>query len=86
VTDNPDPRAGGETPQSSESSVRREPLAGTPEEQEPEQDTVQDAPHSPGDGDGDQDELEAQAADDFYHDRPAATSARVFDAEGNSGG
>ncbi|GAA2032671.1 hypothetical protein GCM10009740_23560 [Terrabacter terrae] len=84
MTDNQDPRAGGEAQQSSESSVRRQPLAGTPEEQEPEQDAVQDAPHAPGDGD--QDALEAQAADDFYHDRPAATSARVFDAEGNSGG
>ena len=84
MSDNPDPRSSGATPQSSESSVQREPLAGTSEEQEPEQDAVQDAPHAPGDGD--QDELEAQAADDFSHDRPAATSARVFDPEGNSRG
>ncbi|WP_374970392.1 hypothetical protein [Terrabacter sp. BE26] len=83
MTDNPDLESSGEPPQQSQSSVRRAPLAGTPEEREPEQDAAHDAPRSHGDGS--QDELEAQAADDFYHDRPAAMSARVFDAEGTAG-
>jgi uncharacterized protein (TIGR02271 family) len=33
----------------------------------------------------DQDDLEAQAADDFYHDRPAAVSAQVYDSRPESG-
>jgi hypothetical protein len=83
VTENVNPQSGEDSGQQPESSVRREPFAGTSEERNPERDATPEAPHAPGDGD--QDELEAQAADDFYHDRPAATSARVFDAESNSG-
>ena len=30
------------------------------------------------------DDLEAQAADDFYHDRPAADSAQVYDSRPES--
>lgn len=62
-----------------------DPHERTPSEpQEPEADAAVEAPAPPA-GTGD-DELEAQAADDFFHDRPAATSARVFDPEGGSPG
>ncbi|MEW1955445.1 hypothetical protein [Terrabacter sp. NPDC080008] len=77
MPENPDAQPRTEPATQAASSVRREPFAGTAEEREPERDAIPDGPHAPGDP-GD-DELEAQAADDFFHDRPAATSARVFD-------
>lgn len=82
MTDELDPQEASTSEQQTGSSVRREPVAGTTEErQEPRGDAAVDAPPSSGDvGD---DELEAQAADDFYHDRPAATSARVLDPQGS---
>lgn len=82
VTENVYPQSNEDSGQQTESSVRRKPFAGTSEELDPERDAAPRAPHAPGGGD--QDELEAQAADDFYHDRPAATSARVFDAGSTS--
>lgn len=82
MTDELDPQEAGTSEQQTESSVRREPVGGTAEErQESRGDAAVDAPSTSGDvGD---DELEAQAADDFFHDRPAATSARVIDPQGS---
>jgi hypothetical protein len=38
-----------------------------------------DTGREPGHAPSEDDDLEAQAADDFYHDRPAADSAQVYD-------
>lgn len=82
MTDERDPRQAGTAEQQADSSARREPVAGTTDEQQNLPDDAAVEPSRPLMGTGD-DELEAQAADDFFHDRPAATSARVFDPEGS---
>ena len=82
MTDEMDPRRDDLSRQETQSSARREPFAGTAEERDPERDAPPGAPRSPGGAE--EDELEAQAAADFFHDKPAATSARVFDPDGSA--
>lgn len=79
MTDELDPRRADTSEQASDDAGRHEPVAGATEEQQ--QDEAAQAPRSSEHASNE--ELEAQAADDFFHDRPAATSARVFDPQGS---
>lgn len=79
MTDELDPRRADTSEQAGDDAGRHEPVAGATEEQEQQGDAAQ-APRSSEHASNE--ELEAQAADDFFHDRPAATSARVFDPQG----